>query len=97
MKKNCWEYKECNMERGRENGKCPAFLDARFDGVHGGICAGRACWVIEGTLCNDAVQGDFIEKYKECGLCAFYEYVKEEEGENLTPTVLLLKKMEDDL
>ena len=63
MKKNCWEYKECTMERGRENArKCPASLDARFDGVHGGICAGRACWMIEGTLCNDVVQVDFIEK-----------------------------------
>ncbi len=98
MKKNCWEYNECNRENGGRNARaCPAARDSRFDGVHGGTCAGRACWVIEGTLCNDAVQGDFIEKYKECGTCSFYKYVKEAEGNNLIPTVLLLKKMEADL
>lgn len=98
MRKNCWEYNECTMERGRENArKCPVSLDARFNGVHGGICAGRACWMIEDTLCNDALQGDFIEKYKECGTRNFYEYVKEAEDNDLTPTVLLLKKMEAEI
>jgi hypothetical protein len=98
MKKNCWEYKACKQEiTNKQVNMCPACVDTRFDGIHGGICAGRACWVIEGTMCDGSVQGDFIDKYKQCGDCDFYEHVKKEEGNDLSPTVILLKQMEKDI
>lgn len=96
MKKNCWEFKQCKKELGGETADvCPASLDTRFDGIHDGICGGRTCWVIDGTLCDGSIQGDFIDKHKECGKCNFYEYVKKEEGTDLVPTVILLKRLEE--
>lgn len=48
-------------------------------GVHGGINAGRSCWVVAGTLCNGEVQGSFARKYASCIECSFYRLVKAEE------------------
>ena len=99
MKQNCWEFKQCGREIGGELaeslGICPAAYDIRLDGIHDGICAGRACWALRGTHCDDHVQGTFEQKYRNCGKCEFYEYVKEQEGEELTPTLLLLRKLQD--
>lgn len=98
MKKNCWEYKACKQEIAKEHvNVCPASVDPRFNGIRDGICAGRACCIIEGTMCDGSVQGDFIDKYKRCEACNFYDYVKKEERNDLTPTVILLKKMEEDI
>jgi hypothetical protein len=44
-----------------------------------------------------SMAGYALEKYKECGTRNFYEYVKEAEDNDLTPTVLLLKKMEAEI
>jgi len=97
-KLNCWEFKKCGRELGGENaftlGVCPAATDVRLDNVHDGISAGRGCWVVAGTLCGGAVQGTFAQKYKTCGQCDFYEQVKSEEGEDLIPTMTLLKMLE---
>jgi hypothetical protein len=98
-KLNCWEVKKCGRELGGikayELGVCPAATEISLDGVHGGINAGRACWVVAGTMCNGNVQGTFAEKYRDCGTCDFYLSVKEEEGENFMPTTVVISKLDD--
>ena len=83
MKKNCWEVKMCGREPGGiktgELGICPASEEARLDGIHGGKNAGRACWIVAGTLCKAEVQGTFAKKFEACEKCEFYLQVREEE------------------
>ena len=97
-KLNCWEFKKCGRELGGKNafalGVCPAVTDVMLDGVHDGISAGRACWVIDGTMCDGKVNGAFAQKYRSCAQCNFYAYVKAEEGEDLIPTLTLLKMLD---
>lgn len=91
---NCWEFKKCGRELGGDKtvelGICPASMNTALDGVHNGISAGRACWAVVGTMCEGEVQGSFVRKYKDCGLCDFYNKVKEEEGDNFLLTIDLL-------
>lgn len=98
MKKiNCWEFKKCGRELGGENAfieLCPVATNILLDGVHGGTNAGRACWIVEGTLCDGEVQSNFAQKTGFCGQCVFYLTVKEEEAENLQMTHSLLKLIE---
>lgn len=95
---NCWDFLDCGRELGGRNayemGVCPAATFVWFDGLHGGKNAGRTCWIIGGTMCYGKVQGSFDEKFKECGKCEFYRTVREKEGENMIPSLLLLEKME---
>ncbi len=94
MKKNCWEFKKCGREVGGPNvgrlGVCPAATEERLHGVHGGTNAGRACWVLAGTLCDGRVQGKFVQKFGECLLCDFFRLVKKEEGANYRYSIDLL-------
>jgi hypothetical protein len=80
---NCWEFKNCGREPDgayvHEFGVCPASTESRLDGVHGGKNAGRACWVIAGSLCGDNIQGRYANKMKSCKACDFYQNVKEDE------------------
>ncbi len=69
----------------RESYTCPALSEKRFDGVHGGINGGRACWIIAHTMCCDAVQGTCEDKYETCAACDFYQSVMEEEDEFFEP------------
>lgn len=98
MKLNCWEYKKCGREPGgakvNELGVCPAATEQRLDGVHGGQCSGRACWVVSGTYCKGEVQGQFAKKFGECMKCDFYQLVKSEEFPNFQLTPVLLKSLE---
>ena len=91
---NCWEFKRCGRELGGDNtaefGICPASINNTLEGVHNGICAGRTCWAVAGTMCGGEVQGSFARKYKDCGLCDFYNAVREEEGDNFILTIDLL-------
>lgn len=84
MKKNCWEFKGCGRELGGKNAKeqgiCPAAIYRKLDGVHGGRNAGRACWLVAGTMCTGRVQGTFAQEYKDCLKCDFYNLIKKEEG-----------------
>ncbi len=94
MKKNCWEYKGCGREPGGERegelGTCPAPLEEKLHGVHGGTNAGRACWVVAGTMCGEEVQGTFARKCINCIDCDFFGAVMEAEAARfLTPNVLL--------
>lgn len=83
-KTNCWEFYDCGREPGgsnvRELGPCPVATEKKLDGVHGGTNAGRACWVVGGTLCNGKIQQTFLQKYDGCMECDFYKKVKEEES-----------------
>jgi len=91
---NCWEFKKCGRQLGgdkaAELGICPASINTMLEGVHNGICAGRACWAVAGTMCAGEIQGSFAQKYKDCGLCDFYNTVREEEGDNFMLTIDLL-------
>ncbi|MBI4689332.1 MAG: hypothetical protein HY754_03555 [Nitrospirae bacterium] len=97
MKKNCWEIKNCGRYNGGEHvgdlGKCPAASEKRLDGIHDGTNAGRACWVIAGTLCRGEVQGSFAQKYKNCEKCDFYQGVRKEEGGKFILSSVLLSKL----
>lgn len=83
MKKNCWEYKKCQREKGglkaNELGVCPASEDDQSDLVNSGINGGRYCWKIAGTLCGGKVQGSFASKLLNCAQCDFFKLVKSEE------------------
>lgn len=98
-KKNCWEVRCCGRELGGskafELGVCPASTYIWFDGFHGGRNAGRTCWVITGTMCDSTAHGNFVQKMKKCGKCAFYHSVREEEGDEMIPSMLLFRKFED--
>jgi hypothetical protein len=93
-KKNCWEFKRCGREVGggkvKELGTCPAVTERRLDGSHDGECAGRACWVVAGTLCDGAVQGTFAKKFGDCEQCEFYNLVRREEGLKFKISSMLL-------
>lgn len=83
VKASCWEFKKCGRESGGINefelGICPAYLEVKLNGVHGGQNAGRACWVVAGTFCGGKVQGTFAEKEDNCMRCEFYIKVRNEE------------------
>ena len=91
---NCWEFKKCGRQPNGENaeklGVCPAASEIVLNGIHDGWNAGRACWVVAGTLCNGKVQGTYAHKCRSCESCDFYQVVKHEEFPKFTlPAVLL--------
>ena len=83
MKQNCWEFKKCGREPGgkkaAELGVCPATVHQDLDGIHGGKNAGRACWVVAGSLCGGKIQGTYASKLANCWRCDFMNRVKQEE------------------
>jgi len=97
-KQNCWEFMDCGREangaRANELGVCPASTEKRLDGIHGGRNAGRACWVVAGTLCRGEVQGTFAKKYDNCTRCNFYKYVKLEENGSFMLSMSLLARLD---
>lgn len=98
-KQNCWEFKGCERQEGgkkaEELGVCPASIDERLNGAHSGKNAGRACWVLAGTMCGGKVQGIFAQKYANCEYCDFFKAVRNEEGPKFELSILLLKKIRD--
>ena len=94
MKPNCWEHKLCGRGPDAHDsdglGACPAALEQRLDGTHGGVNAGRACWVVAGTMCGGERQGTFARKVSTCSDCDFYARVQDEEhpGFQLAPNLL---------
>ena len=93
MKVNCWEFYGCGRESGGVNamecGICPASIEKRLDGIHGGKNAGRSCWAVGGTFCEGCVKEDFNEKFHSCRECDFYKTVAHEEGSNFLFSVQL--------
>ena len=88
MGNNCWEYMKCGREPGGKNanrlGICPAASNTEFDGMNNGKYAGRFCWHVAGTLCNDKVQGTFADKFGDCLECPFYYRVHQDEITNIS-------------
>ncbi len=99
MKTNCWEFKKCGREPGgRRNGPsgtCPAATDERLDGVHSGKNAGRTCWALSNTLCENNAQTDFAQRFKDCHACDFFKAVVKEEGSGFIFTVKLHERLKN--
>jgi len=83
LKQNCWDFKNCGREPGGikadKEGVCPAAVERTFDTFNHGINAGRACWLVAGTFCNDEVSGTFAEKIDTCRNCNFYKKIQADE------------------
>jgi len=96
-KTNCWEFKKCGREpygnRIDEFGVCPAATERMLDLTHDGHNAGRACWVVAGTLCSNKVQGTFARKFDTCEKCDFYITVKREEAPMFILSAELLRRL----
>lgn len=61
-KDNCWEFKKCGKDKSKD---CPAVTKN----------AGKVCWMVSGTVCNDAKQGNFLEKADYCRKCDYFSYM----------------------
>ena len=100
MKQNCWEFHDCGREPGGINapakGVCPAAINDRLHGIHDGKNAGRACWVVAGTLCGGETQGTFGKKFKNCEICDFYKQVRSQEKASFLLSVTLLSRLKND-
>ena len=85
---------KCGRQEGGFNaewlGVCPANIDKRLDGTHGGQNAGRACWLISGTLCYGDMQGSHAQKLDKCTHCDFYKSVEREEKLNFRIALQLM-------
>ncbi len=97
-KLNCWEYKKCGREPGGRNadgsGICPAATAAELHGVHGGKNAGRACWVIAGSMCGTKIQCSDARKMKNCWRCDFMNVVKAAEEREAVGFLATRQEME---
>jgi len=89
MKENCWEILRC-----RKN-DCPARSEKRLNGIHDGLNAGRACWVVAGTRCKGKISGTFAEKISDCKECQVYQTVMKEEGMMFKSTLSLLAELQE--
>ncbi|HET6498959.1 MAG TPA: hypothetical protein VFH17_07915 [Coriobacteriia bacterium] len=93
---NCWEYQGCERGPGgrhwtRGNG-CPVGRERALDGANGGTNAGRACWVVTGTLCDGTTSGRYEHKIHECRKCSFYARVHVEEALGVETVEVLIKR-----
>ena len=95
VRRNCWEVKKCGREPGGINvsicGACPVPQECRLHAQNGGVNAGRACWVVAGTMCGGEIQGTFAVKYLDCTKCDFYVAVRQEEGEEFVTSIELMR------
>ena len=82
-KLNCWEFKKCGRQPGGHKaadlGICPVTVHQDLHGAHDGKNAGRACWVVAGSLCGGKIQGTYAQKLTNCWRCDFMNAVKKEE------------------
>ncbi len=96
-KLNCWEYQGCGRgpggPRSANGGRCPASTEESLDGANGGANGGRACWVVEGTLCDGRLSGPYEEKIHVCRKCSFYARVQIEETLTLEPEEELVDRI----
>ena len=87
-KLNCWEFVGCGREIGginsHKSGVCKASLDTSIGSVNGGKNAGRICWAVSGTFCQDRIDGRFAKKLLSCRSCDFFQRVRYEEGSKFT-------------
>ena len=94
---NCWEFKKCGREpngiKVKELGICPAAIEVRVNGVHGGKNAGRSCWAVAGTFCGGKVQGAYAAKLANCMSCDFYKIVVSEVGTQRVDSMEILARL----
>lgn len=80
-KLNCWEFHNCGREKNGLMvpilGECPVSSSMKFDGLNSGIGAGRACWMVNNTKCQNR-----IKNVTKCHDCQFYKRVVHEQEEN---------------
>lgn len=82
---NCWEFKKCGRQPGgnsvAEKGICPASVETRANGIHGGRNGGRSCWAVLATDCSggNVKETMYAQKLKECMNCEFYKVTFREE------------------
>lgn len=84
-RENCRQFMDCGRQPGgarqTEYGVCPVFTNQKFDGYNHGQHAGRYCWMVEGTLCQDRIQGNWAQKMRHCLTKGeFFKHVQQEEG-----------------
>jgi hypothetical protein len=88
MKVNCWEFKKCGRQTGGSEagqlGVCPAAVEDSYNGINGGMNAGRYCWRVAGTYCGGEVTGIWAQRILTCLKCDFYALVKSEESGRFT-------------
>ncbi len=77
-KQNCWEFKRCGRGPAGKN-DCPAAKDRMFNGVHGGVNAGRACWMAAGTSGDAPPSGTYAVVLRDCLRCDFFRLVQADE------------------
>jgi len=98
-KVNCWEFMHCGRVYGGvmdgKYGICPASTEKRLHGMNHGKNAGRTCWVVSGTMCKDRIQGSYDFKFNNCVSCSFYQFVRNEEGNNFVASDALLRILEE--
>jgi hypothetical protein len=94
VKKNCWEVKSCQRcATIAGDDACPVCKETKLHGIHEGVNAGRACWVIPHTKCGDSIQGSFGSKFDNCMACNFYNMVKVEEKGSFQLSATILSKL----
>lgn len=96
-KLNCWEYSKCGRQPGGDNiiksGICPAAIEKKANGFNGGKNAGRICWAIAYTMCDDKNIRTNAEKLSNCMECDFFKLVSEEEKLNFKSIRDILPKL----
>ena len=88
--KNCWEAMKCGREpngKNEELGVCPAAMPGEYDGMNNGQYSGRFCWNLAGSFCKGIIQGSIAQKINNCLDCAFFNVVKDEEGDQFILTI----------
>ncbi|MBD3372917.1 MAG: hypothetical protein GF403_09425 [Candidatus Coatesbacteria bacterium] len=88
VRENCWEYMGCGREAGgdrvHEFGVCPAYNIDKYNGFNAGRNGGRYCWMVEGTLCQNTIQGNWAQKMRHClTKCEFFKHVQAQQGGSL--------------
>jgi len=71
----------------------PGAADERLHGVHGGVNAGRACWVVAGTFCEEKFRAHLLKNCETALSAIFFDLVRKEEGTNYQISLALLKKL----
>ena len=63
-----------------ERPACPAVTATHLDGVNCGMAAGRCCWAVAGTLCQEKRLGaSSPTPHANCLECEFFKRVAREE------------------
>lgn len=97
MKKNCWEFFKCGREKAGKRVKdlsvCPAVVETRLHGIHGGVNGGRSCWVVPGTCCEKSLPPGSNHNVKLCTACDFYKLVRKQEKDGFVFSGALLTNL----